>query len=313
MTGVSRFRPVLPLAALAVTPFLLTGCGEAEDEVQTAVGLEVQEVADIGLQNPSSIIMDLEEDVYLVANTNGQPTQETANGFISRISPDGEVLDLEWIELSATARPLNAPRGMALRGDTLFVADIDCIRMFNRISGEDLGFTCLDGVSFIADIDVGDEGSLFVADAGLRWEDGAMQPTGTDAVYRVVLEEGRRGSTLAQSDELGNPSGIAVSTRGIFVTAPGTGELFALSPDGSRTNILPPSDRELTGLTFLTDGSFVFSSVSGESLTMVDAGGQIMELATGVPDAQGLAYDAARHRILVAIPSENRLLFMDLP
>ncbi len=313
MIGVSRLRPVLPLAALAAAPLLLTACGEGDDEVQTAIGLEVQEVVDIGLQNPSTIIMDLEEDVYLVANTNGEPTQETANGFISRLSPDGEVLDLEWIELSATARPLNAPRGMAIRGDTLFVADIDCIRMFDRTTAEDLGLTCLDGVTFIADIDVGEEGSLFVTDAGLRWEDGAMQPTGTDAVYRVVLEEGRRGSTLAQGDDLGNPTGIAVGARGIFVTAPGTGELFALSPDGARTDILPPSDRELTALTFLADGSFVFSSVSGESLTMVDAGGQIMELAAGVPDAQGLGYDVARHRLLVAIPSEDRLLFMDLP
>ncbi|TVR66402.1 MAG: hypothetical protein EA422_02155 [Gemmatimonadales bacterium] len=313
MNGVSRFRVPVASAALAALPLLLTGCGEAEEEIQAAMGLEIHEVTDVGFQNPSAILMDLEEDVYLVANTNGEPTQENRSGFISRVSPEGEVLDLEWIELSATARPLNAPRGMALRGDSLFVADIDCIRIFHRTTGEDLGATCLDGVSFIADIAVGEEGSLFVTDAGLTWGDGRMQPTGTDAVYRVVMEEGRRGSTLAQGDDLGHPTGIAVGPRGIFVTAPGTGELFALSPDGSRTDILRASDRELSGLTFLTDGSFVFSSLAEESVTMVDAGGQVMELAVGIPDAQGLGYDAARHRLLVAIPSENRLLFMDLP
>ena len=313
MTGVPRYRLPAFTAALAAIPLLLTGCGEAEEEIQAAIGLDVHEVTDVGFQNPSAVIMDLDEDVYLVANTNGQPTERNRTGFISRVSPEGEVLDLEWIELSATARPLNAPRGMALRGDSLFVADIDCIRIFHRVTGEDLGVTCLDGVSFIADIDVGEEGSLFVTDAGLTWSDGGLQPTGTDAVYRVVMEEGRRGSTLAQGDDLGHPTGIAVGARGIFVTAPGTGELFALSPTGSRTDILPPSDRQLTGLTFLADGSFVFSSVAEESVTMVDAGGQVMELAAGVPDAQGLGYDAARHRLLVAIPSENRLLFMDLP
>ena len=38
---------------------------------------------------------------------------------------------------------LNAPKGMALRGDTLFVADIDMLRMFNRRTGAPIGAVSL--------------------------------------------------------------------------------------------------------------------------------------------------------------------------
>jgi len=314
MTSVRIRR--MPLALTAVTALALLvvmGCEADEDEVVSAVQLEVTEVQDEGFAQPAGVVVDPENDVYLVSHMNGNPAERDGNGFISRISPDGEMLDLRWIDLTGTDRALNSPRGMAIRGDSLFVADVDCIRIFELETGMDDGYTCLDGVTFITDIDVGPEGSIFVTDAGLESEDGVLIPTGTDAVYRIVLAEGRRGSTLGHGEEMGNPRGIAVGSRGIFVTTSGSGELYALTPDGQKTSIFPASQRELDGIVFLPDGSFVFSSPSDGTLTMVDAGGQVTDLAEGIPDPQGLAYDVARHRLIVTSPGENRILFLDLP
>jgi len=306
-------------AWLALLPFLaltlvLAGCEDVdEDEVVSAIELEVTEVEDDGFANPIGVVHDDVDDVYLVSNMNGDPTHATENAFISRVSPDGEVLEANWIDLTGTPRALNSPRGMAIRDDSLFVADIDCIRIYDRPSGADDGFTCLDNVTYIADVDIGPEGSIFAIDAGMVYEDGEWSSTGTDAVYRIVTAEGRQGSTLASGEELGNPGSLAVGSRGIFVTTMGTGELYAVSPDGSRTSILPQSDQRLGGIVFLADGSFVFSSLTDSSLTMIDAGGQVIDLAEGIPDAQILGYDAQRNRLIVPIPSENRILFLDLP
>ncbi len=301
----------LPLAALALLSVM--GCEAEEDEVVSAIQLEVSEVEHEGFAQPAGVVVDPENDVYLVSHINGSPAERDGNGFISRISPDGEVLDLRWIDLTGTDRALNSPRGMAIRGDSLFVVDIACIRIFELATGIDDGYTCLDGVSYLTDVDVGPEGSIFVTDAGLESENGVLQPTETDAVYRIVLAEGRRGATLGHGEEMGNPMGIAVGSRGIFVTTSGSGELYALTPAGDKTSIFPPSQRELAGLVFLPDGSFVFSSSSDGTLTMVDAGGQVTDLAEGIPDPQGLAYDVARHRLIVTSPGENRIFFLDLP
>jgi len=305
-------RNVSILTGFLLGGLILVGCGEGDD-VRSSVPLDVTEIVDVGFDAPAGVVMDPVADVYLVSNIQGQMGDRDRAGFISRISPEGEVLDLHWIDFTGTDRALNSPQGMAIRGDSLFVADLDCIRVFHREGGHDLGFTCLDQVSMITDIDVGPEGSIFIVDSGLEYSNGALTPTGSDAVYRIVLEEGRRGSTLARSDELGNPRGIAVGRRGIFVTTSGSGELYALTPQGDRTSIFPPTDRVLGGIIFLADGGFVFSSVEEGSLTMVDAAGQVSMLAEGIPDPQALAYDPGRNRIIVASPSDNRVVFLDLP
>jgi DNA-binding beta-propeller fold protein YncE len=303
----------IPLSAVVLLAGLvLTGCGEGND-VRSAIQLQVTEIEDVGFDAPSGVAYDQVADVYLVSNVQGRLGARDRNGFISRVSPEGEVLNLHWIDLTGTDRAMNSPRGMAIRGDSLFVADLDCVRIFHRESGQDMGYTCLDAVSMITDIDVGPEGSVFIVDSGLELRDGELVPTGSDGVYRIVFAEGRRGSTLARSDDLGHPRGIAVGTRGIFVTTSGSGEVFALTPGGDRTNIFPPSNRHLDGIVFLADGGFVFSSVAEGALTMVDAGGQVIQLAEGIPDPQALAYDPGRNRIIVASPSENRVLFLDLP
>lgn len=300
------------LAGALAFSVLLLGCEEGND-IQTGVQLEISEVVDVGFDRPAGVVVDLVADVYLVANVQGNIGERDRAAFISRVSPEGEVLDLNWIDFTGTDRALNSPQGLAIRGDSLFAGDLDCIRVFGREGGQDLGFTCLDQVSMITDVDVGPEGSIFVVDSGLEFADGQLRPTGSDAVYRIVLEEGRRGATLARSDELGHPSGIAVGNRGIFVTTSGSGEVFALTPGGDRTDIFPPSDRALGGIVFLADGGFVFSSVAEGALTMVDAAGQVIPLAEGIPDPHALAYDPARNRVIVASPSENRLVFLDLP
>ena len=306
----SQFRRIIGFS-LAVA--VLAGCEEGDDMAQGPLEVSIQEVGDVGLEVPGSIIHDPVDDVYLVSNIVGEPGERDEEGFISRISPDGEVIDLHWIQLFGPDLALNTPRGMAIRGDTLFVADLDCVRMYERADGAVVARVCLDGASYVTDVDVGPEGSIFVVDSGLAWGDMGLEPAGTDAVYRMVIEEGRQGSTLAQSPELGNPSGLAVGSRGIFVTTFSTGEIFRLTPEGERTDVIPPSDRSFDGIVFLPDGGFAYSSSSESAVYLVTGEGQIVPLLQDVPDPGALGYDTSRNRLLVPLTRENRLLFVDLP
>jgi hypothetical protein len=88
---------------------------------------------------PDAAIHDTTDDVYLVSNVNGDPAATDDNGFISKVSPKGEVLELKWIDGTSGKKALNAPKGMALNGDRLYVADIDRVRIFHRKTGAALG------------------------------------------------------------------------------------------------------------------------------------------------------------------------------
>src|SRR5438128_11263884 len=78
-----------------------------------------------GLQTPESVLWDPQQDVYFISNINGQALAADNNGYISRVNPDTMQVEAKWVE--GGVKPgvtLNAPKGMAIVGDTLYVADI---------------------------------------------------------------------------------------------------------------------------------------------------------------------------------------------
>ncbi|NIP81802.1 MAG: hypothetical protein GWM90_22320, partial [Gemmatimonadetes bacterium] len=104
---------ILTLAALVPALALAgAGCGDVEetpdaaatdtaaapDTTVTPPDTAAIRVEDAGLQTPESVLHDDRADVYLVSNINGAPTERDDNGFISRVGPDGTVLELRWID-----------------------------------------------------------------------------------------------------------------------------------------------------------------------------------------------------------------------
>lgn len=304
---------LVPRRALSLLAgIMLAACGGGEEAAPVEdTGITV---ADVGFMTPESVLHDPVADVYLVSNINGGPTADDDNGFISRVTPDGQVENLRWIDGASPALVLHAPKGMAIRGDTLFVADITCLRMFHRVTGAAEGVLCLDGVTFLNDVAVGPEGSVFVTDTGMELgPDGNLTPSGTDAVYRYPVRAGLQGATLARSPELGGPNGIAIGSRGIFVVTFRTGEIMAVTPSGDRTTVLPGSgNRQLDGIVFLPDGGFLFSNWADSSIWRVGGDGAVTRIIQDVPAPADIGFDAQRNRVLIPLFNENRVLIRDI-
>ena len=82
-----------------------------------------------GLAQPESVTHDPVTDVLYVSNINGAVMQKDGNGFITRLKPDGTIIERKWVT------GLNAPTGLAVRNRTLYVADIDELVEINAASG----------------------------------------------------------------------------------------------------------------------------------------------------------------------------------
>lgn len=302
------FKLVLPVLVGAVAA---PGCGGGDGAGGAADAGGIV-VANVGFMTPESVIADTIADVYLVSNINGSPSAEDGNGFISRLSPDGQVQNLKWIDGESPYINLNAPKGMAIRGDSLFVADIDCVRIFHRVSGESEGRICVEGATFLNDVAIGPEGSLFVTDSGLRAGADGLEPTGTDAVYRLALEEGRRHTSIARSSQLGAPNGIAIGSRGIFVVTFNAGDISAYTATGEKTQVMPPSNRQLDGIVLLPDGGFLFSSWTDSAVYRVDSQRRVQKIVS-VPTPADIGFDPKRNRVLIPVFTGNEVRIVDLP
>ena len=70
----------------------------------------VIEVAEVGFATPESVLHDTVADVYLVSNISGAPVAKDDDGFISRLSPEGQVEQLKWIDGAASSVQPALPR-----------------------------------------------------------------------------------------------------------------------------------------------------------------------------------------------------------
>lgn len=117
-----------------------------------------------GLDRPVAAIYDQANAAVYVANQNGEPWTGT-QGFIAKLDPaTGQVLVRHFIGDGTASSVLAAPKGMAILGDVLFVADIHDLKAFYLPSQEASGsWTVSDG--HLADVVLGPGRDLFVSDA----------------------------------------------------------------------------------------------------------------------------------------------------
>jgi len=249
----------------------------------------------VGFSTPESVLHDPETDVYLVANINGDPSARDGNGFISRVSPEGEVIALKWIDGEVEGVTLDAPKGMALTGERLFVADITVVRVFDRGSGDSLDEIPVEGATFLNDVAAAEDGTVYVTDSG------------TGVIHRI-----RPDGTLEQAGQTKNPNGIHVRGETILVTG-GSNQIFRLGDEGALTPEYETPTGGLDGLILLDDGSVLVSSWDGMAVYQFDADGQVSTLFSGIKSPADIGFDSQRRLVLIPHFEDDQVEARPLP
>jgi hypothetical protein len=304
-------RRSFALLALAGSAAALSGCGTPDaDAGAAAADSTTITVAAVGFATPESVLHDSVADVYLVSNINGEPAARDDNGFISRLGVDGQLQELKWIDGADTTVTLHAPKGMAIRGDTLYVADIDCVRRFVRTTGRPAGEICPENATFLNDLAADSTGTLYVTDTGVKADSTA---SGTDAVWRFT-PDGQNVAKLIEGSMLGGPNGIAFRGQDGYVVTLTSGEMYQIGPNNNRNLVLPGAPgRALDGLVFTNDGGFLFSSQGDRSVLRVDSAGVTSRVLVDVDTPADIGYDAKRDRVLVPLLAANEVRIVTLP
>jgi glucose/arabinose dehydrogenase len=262
------------------------------------VGVRI--LSGVGFKTPESVFYDAAQDVYFVSNINGNPSDRDDNGFISKVTPDGEVT-LEFVSGSRPDVQLNAPKGMTVVGGTLYVADIDQVATFNATTGAPKEVIKVPGATFLNDVASAPDGTIYFTDSGLKPD---FSPSGTDAVYKL---EKNKPVKLAADPKLGNPNGLTVVGDKLWVVTFGSGSLYSLDrlgkADGTlaRQNEQKMSQGKLDGLVALEDGSLYVTSWEGKSVSLGKPGSAFVEVVTGLESPADMGYDSKRHRLLIPL------------
>jgi sugar lactone lactonase YvrE len=307
-------------AGLAV----LAACGGDRGAGQAAGGADTTAAADSAplsaaialtvdsLEAPEAARFDPELGVYFVSNINGSPLAKDGNGYISRLTRDGKVDSLKFIAGGRGGAKLDAPKGIAIQGDTLWVADIDAVRAFDRRSGKPIATVSLVGkAKFLNDAAVGPDGAIYFTDTGLGDDGkGGMGHPGPDRVFRV---EGRKATVALEFKDKPGPNGLTWDSAGsTFVIVPFQGKsIYRWAPGDSAPTVVAEGPGMMDGIEALDGGRFVVSTWTDSSLFVLE-GDKITKLVGGLPAPADIALDRERGRIAVPLLTENRVEFVDL-
>jgi hypothetical protein len=270
-------------------------------------------VRDAGLQMPKSVLWDAGQDVYLVSNINGESAIPNRNGFLSKIGPDGKVIALKFVDGSKKGSELNAPKGMAIIGDILYVADISVVRKFDRKTGKAKGEIKIPNAIFLNDLSASPDGkTLYVSDSAVTFKAGNFAGTGNDAIYTINVKKGSV-AVLISDEALHWPSGLLADEDGVWVVALGANHLFHVDQQGGTGPATRLPKGGLDGIVKLGDGSFLVSSWEASAIYRGFPRGEFKEVISGIPSPADIGLDSKRNTLLIPIFQKSAVQFVPLP
>ncbi len=313
----AAFRPSSLLSSLLSIAILLAACSgdadtaDATDEAAPGgdgapAEAERAGITLDGFAGPESALHDTAADVYLVSNLAGNPIARDGNGFISRVSPKGEIIEMRWIDGATEGVSLDAPKGMGLLGDTLVVADIDVVRLFDRETGEPVGGWEIEGASFLNDVAVGADGTIYVSDSGPGFA-GEDADSGASAIHAFSPDGSRR--TLDTGDATGINGLAAVDSR-LYAVTGGSGRIFLIE-DGVLGDLPELPGLGLDGIVVVDEGLLV-SDWDTETVYLLRDNGSVSAVVRNVSSPADIGIDRTRQRLLIPGLQTGQLLLAPL-
>lgn len=225
-----------------------------EKQPEAPVTLKLKWETDTLLTTCESVLYNEDEDVLYVSNINGAPDGKDKNGFISKVSLEGKVTEQFWV------KGIDAPKGMGLHNDKLYVADIDRVHEIDTKTGKISRTYPVKGATFLNDITV-DNGKVYISDSrggavymiedgklstwmqnlqgpnGLFAEGGEMLMALWDAKTLNTVDISSKEITK-RTDDLENPDGIEAIGNNEYLVSSWNGMVHHIDRDWKKTMVL---------------------------------------------------------------------------
>ncbi|MEW6544515.1 MAG: hypothetical protein AB1411_13015 [Nitrospirota bacterium] len=255
-----------------------------------------------GLQAPESFLSDPGGEGYFISNVNGDPDVTDNNGFITKLDKAGGLLKLHFIRGGEEGVVLHAPKGLAIVGQTLYVADLEALRGFDKVTGKPVVTVPLaehhrGGTGrgpALADVAYDGKGLLYASDIE------------ADTIYRIDLGKRHAVSVLVRDPILAGPRGLAVhpKTGNLIAVSWHKGKIVEITPDGKVTELVSNGFfsarfHNLDGVDFDSWGTMYVSDFTAGKIWRMRPDRRFDVIAEYLPTPADISIDRDNHLILV--------------
>lgn len=236
---------------------------EAMEETPKEAMAEMTWKTDTVFTGSESTLFDPVSETIFVSNGNTKSSEKDGDGYISKIKPDGSVVELKWVE------NLDAPKGMAILNGKLYVSDIDKIIAINLNDGEIAQSVTVDSAKFLNDVCTDGE-KIFFSDMraakvyqlegetysviaenvpninGLEHHDGVLYGLNKEG----LLKFDGNGSYAILNDEVLGGDGLVILNDSTFIASRWAGQIFYI--EGDKTTLLVDTQEEKSNTADIT-------------------------------------------------------------
>ncbi|HKG92088.1 MAG TPA: SMP-30/gluconolactonase/LRE family protein [Gemmatimonadaceae bacterium] len=265
---------------------------------------------------PESVRYDPAQDAYLISTVGGYGSTRDNNGAILRVDAGDVSRVLTLAKGGKNGVTLDAPKGLALHGDTLWVADIDVLRAFDRRNGAPLAtvdFRPLHAVQ-LNDVAIGPDGNIYVTDTGIDMTEWGVIHRGGDRIYSVG--PGRAISAIGKVGPITFPNGLtwdARNGRWLVVTFdPFESKLYALGRNDSTPTLLASGKGRFDGVEVLDDGRILVTAWNDSSVHAITPDGDA-RIVRDLTDPADLGVDTRRGVMAVPLLTMGKVQLWTLP
>lgn len=252
------------------------------------------------LDQPESVVVDPNSGRLFISNINGAPLELNGKGYISMASNQGKMLKQVW------AKGMDAPKGLAVVEDRLYVADMQRVHVVDLNSGEIIKQLKAADAKMLNDVTAAPDGSVYVSDML------------GGSIYRVTANSIERWFS---AEQLPHPNGLYWHENSLLIAGWGKpmnndfstdtpGTLYRLDPSSKALSVVVSGYQlgNLDGVEVHGDAMYISDWISGELFKL-----QGKERRKVMSPGAGLADIAVSGRYLYApMMMDNRLVAWQL-
>lgn len=190
------------------------------------------------LRTPESVLFDGRGKRLFVSNIDGAPAEKDEKGSISILGLDGKPIALEWI------KGLNAPKGMGIYKNKLYVADLTELVVIDIKQEKILKKIPIEGAVFLNDIVIDNKGTVFISDT---------------RGFNIYQYDQERVSVTMRN--LKRPNGLLINDQDLLILD--NGSLLALNLNGQLVQLMEGMDPSTDGIEKVTSNEYLVSAWEG--------------------------------------------------
>lgn len=212
---------------------------------------EIWETKD--LPTPESVLFSPKNNLLYVSLIDGEAMGKDGKGGVAILNLDGTVKSKDWVT------GMDAPKGLAIYRDMLYVADITSVSVIDIASGKVVEKVEFPGAVMLNDVTIDNSGTVYVSDTrsgkiyemrdykpsvylentpsvnGLKFTNGSLYALVGPELWKI--DSNKKSSIVAKGFELGG-DGLEPVGKGDFLVTCWGGLVYYVKADGSYEKLM---------------------------------------------------------------------------